>query len=315
MHLFYPASRVELSIYLSGCFVESILVNEKLGLSVSIVLHVWTLPIWRQGSDKLMEKYGRIDPFDPDEDEWSSFIERLEMAVVVNGVESSDAETQWAVLLTVCGKKTYNLFRTLCSPARPAMKSYDDLCAIMKGHCNPKPSVIFQRFTFHNRQRETSESMSDYVTALRRIAVDCEFGTELDDNLRDQLVCGVNNATVQQEMLEDDKLTLEKVIKIARSSEATDKNVQQLQQACAASLGRSTSTGAVRFRSELAYEDTVHRIGPVKRDRPAQKSTGAKDTNKPRCSRWDSVQHLANPCPLKDVSCHNRGKRTHRSSV
>ena len=40
-----------------------------------------------------MEKYGRIDPFDPDEDEWSSFIERLEMAFVVNGVESSDAET------------------------------------------------------------------------------------------------------------------------------------------------------------------------------------------------------------------------------
>ena len=119
--------------------VALVFVNVKPGLSVRTVLHVRTLHIWRRGSDELMEKYGRIDPFDPDEDEWSSFIERLEMAFVVNGVESSDAETRRAVLLTVCSKKTYNLFRTLCSPAQPATKSYDDLWAIMKGHCNPKP--------------------------------------------------------------------------------------------------------------------------------------------------------------------------------
>ena len=106
-------------------------------------------------------------------------------------------------------------------------------------------------------------------------------------------------------------MTLEKAIKIARSSEVTDKNVQQLQQAFAPSLGRSTSTGAVRFRSDAADEDTVHRMGPVKRDTQAQKSTGAKGTNKPHCFRCDSVQHLANNCPLKDASCHNCGKRGH----
>ena len=111
------------------------------------------------------------------------------------------------------------------------------------------------------------------------------------------------------------QVDFEKAIKIARSSEATDKKVQQLQQACAASLGKSTPTGAVHFRSESAYEDTVHRMGPVERDTQAQKSTGAKDTNKPRCFRCDSVQHLANRCPLKDASCHNCGKKGHIARV
>ena len=36
--------------------------------------------------------------------------------------------------------------------------------------------------------RTADETVIEYVAALRRIAADCNFGNQLDENLRDRLV-------------------------------------------------------------------------------------------------------------------------------
>ena len=109
----------------------------------------------------------------------------------------------------------YDLLRNLCAPTKPSGKGYDELCKLISQHCNPKPSVIMQRFEFHNRTQTDAESAADYLAALRRLAAECKFGTVLDETLRDRLVCGINNPAAQRKMLSDNTLTLEKAIAIA----------------------------------------------------------------------------------------------------
>ena len=60
-----------------------------------------------------------------------------------------------------------------------------------------------QRFSFHSRMRTANETVIEYVAALRRIAADCNFGNQLDENLRDRLLCGVNDCAIQRRLLSE----------------------------------------------------------------------------------------------------------------
>ena len=57
----------------------------------------------------------------------------------------------------------------------------------------------------------------------------CEFGTFLDDLLRDHLVCGVFDKKVQHCFLQETKLTYKQALDMALAAEATSKNAKCLQ--------------------------------------------------------------------------------------
>ena len=58
-----------------------------------------------------MERFSRLEVFDPERDDWETYAERLEQAFVVNGVKKESVEERRAALLTICGKKTYDLLK------------------------------------------------------------------------------------------------------------------------------------------------------------------------------------------------------------
>ena len=82
--------------------------------------------------------------------------------------------------------------RNLVSPDKPGDKSYDELVAALKKHFNPTPSEMVQRSKFHSRVRRPGETIAAFVADLRSLAEFCNFGSSLDDMLRDRIVCGVN---------------------------------------------------------------------------------------------------------------------------
>ena len=66
-----------------------------------------------------------------------------------------------------------------------------------------------------------------YLSELRALAQWCKFGDTLDDMLRDRLVCGVNEETIQRRLLAEARLTLKKALEIAQGLEAAARNVRK----------------------------------------------------------------------------------------
>ena len=211
----------------------------------------------------MAERYARLEQFDCSDGDWKAYQERLEQLFVVNEVEANDEAGRRAALLTVCGRDAYNLLRTLCAPKKPSEESYANLCKKMEEHFNPKPSEVMQRFSFHSRMRTANETVVEYVAALRRIAADCNFGNQLDENLRDRLVCGVNDCAIQRRLLSESNLDLTKALAIATAAEATTRHLSHLQatnsdkltvghiaQVCR-SKGRFWKTGERRARDRI----------------------------------------------------------------
>ena len=98
------------------------------------------------------------------------------------------------------GPKTYKLLSSLALPQLPGELNYDTIVKLMKEHNDPIPSVIVQRFKFNSHVRRT-ETVREYVAELRKLSEHCEFGTNLEEMLRDRLVCGINNRQIQTKLL------------------------------------------------------------------------------------------------------------------
>ena len=116
--------------------------------------------------------FGKVEAFDADTDTWPLYQERLQQFFEANKIE--DTGKQRAILPSVCRRKTYQLLRNLMTPDKPADKTFDDLCALLRNHFAQALSEIVQRYRFHSRNRQPGESIS-FMAELRKLSEHCNW--------------------------------------------------------------------------------------------------------------------------------------------
>ncbi|KAL4009353.1 hypothetical protein ACER0C_003205 [Sarotherodon galilaeus] len=220
---------------------------------------------------------GQMDVFDNGTEDWTTYVERVEQYCLANKVED---ERKVAVLLSVMGAKTYNLLRSLITPAKPADKSFKEITEVLQKHFQPKPLVIAERFRFHKRNQLKNESTSEYIAELRRLSEHCQFGEGLSDALRDRFVCCMNNESTQKRLLTEDNLTLHRALEIAISMETAAKDAGELQ-------GKYTEPCS------------VNKIHPQRNNKL------------PMCFRCGKKSHDAANCWFKEKECLQCNKKGH----
>ena len=146
----------------------------------------------------------KIESFDESLETWSSYVERLERYFALNDIKK---EKQVPALLTLLGRKTYNLLRNLTAPAKPADMSFKELIELLDKQLFPKPSIIAERFRFHHRHQHEDENVSTFLAELRKLSLHCAFDN-LNDILRDRFVCGLRMENIQKRLLSETTLSL-----------------------------------------------------------------------------------------------------------
>uniref|UniRef100_A0A5S6Q373 RNA-directed DNA polymerase n=1 Tax=Trichuris muris TaxID=70415 RepID=A0A5S6Q373_TRIMR len=175
-----------------------------------------------------MATIGNISAFDVSKPtSWDVYVEQIEFFCRANSITEPDMKT--ATLLTVMGSSAYKILRSLISPESPGTKTFEELTEVLRQHFMPQTSLIYKRFLFHKRFQLKDESIAAYVTELRRLAEDCEFGSTLTERLRDQLVCGLRDDGIQGRLLSETSLTYDDAVKRAQAGEAAATQVKELQ--------------------------------------------------------------------------------------
>ncbi|XP_064465284.1 uncharacterized protein K02A2.6-like [Ornithodoros turicata] len=246
---------------------------------------------------------------------WSTWIERLTFYCEANLITAP--EKKRAVLLTMCGESTYETLKALLAPQLPSEVSYSDIVRCLAEHFDPKLSELLSRFKFHQRNQAPTETIADYVTALRAIARDCNFSisstvstpatdratgdsppqqqamTEqptpptalpLDVMMRDHFICGIRDKNLQQRLLVERDITFDRAFKIALATES-----------------------AVSQQSQLQSAQERDQVNIVRR-----KSAGhrKKTTKTQRCGRCLG-DHEAKDCRFKNAICNRCNKKGH----
>ena len=224
--------------------------------------------------------FGQVGEFVESQEDWSQYADRLAQFFIANDV--TDAGKKRAILLSVVGPRTYKLLSSLLAPATPGEKDFGELVKVLKEHYSPLPSEIVQRYRFNSRVRQPGDSVAAYVAELRAIAKTCNYGTTLDEMLRDRLVCGIGDEKVQEQLLAKSDLTLQKAMEIAQGIETAARNVKEL------------------HAPSRSQDIQVHQVSPS--------GAGGPPT---RCYRCGKGNHVSSQCPFIKARCHNCGKIGH----
>ena len=227
---------------------------------------------------------GKIDPFDNSEESWPSYIERAEQFFLVNDIAN---EKKAPILLTTMGSKTYSLLRSLVSPAKPAEKSYSDIVKILQAHLNPAPLKIAERFRFLQRMQEEGETIGQYIACLQKMTEYCDYGTMLNQMLRDKLIHGLHKShrNIQQKLLGEADITFSKACETALAMETASKGCQE-------------------WAKEHTGSGTVNKLD--------RNSKGKSDQV---CWRCNKSGHRPDRCWHRNAVCHQCGVHGHLKST
>ncbi|KAK3100621.1 hypothetical protein FSP39_022706 [Pinctada imbricata] len=127
----------------------------------------------------------------------------------------------------------------------------------------------------------------------------CDFGTHLNDSLRDRLVCGLRNEQIQKKLLSESDLTLDKATEIAIAMETAARDAVELQ---------------AKHQSA-----SVHKLKPKRDQKPRDKHKTFRSSdkqhrssaNQPKCFRCRGQGHDPNDCFYKDKECFKCGNKGH----
>ncbi|XP_064470249.1 uncharacterized protein K02A2.6-like [Ornithodoros turicata] len=228
---------------------------------------------------------GQVEAFDESSSDWESYEERLTAFIRANQIpETSRVDA----FLSIIGPKTYKLLKSLLAPESPTTKSLEDLQKVLREHLSPRPSVIAERAKFHKRVQQENESISDFVAELKRLAETCKFGNNLQEALRDRLVCGLLRLDIQKALFtEDESLTFKKATEKALSLEMATKN-------------------ATECHANNVTQPVIQTLTHTARKKPSKKQN---------CYRCGSDKHISSACTFKSAVCFSCNKTGHIKDV
>ena len=82
-------------------------------------------------------RHGTISEFDHEAEDWKTYVERVNLYLTANDITHRDKKR--AVLLSVCGARTYHTIRDLVAPSKPTDLAYDEIVTRVQEHYNPIP--------------------------------------------------------------------------------------------------------------------------------------------------------------------------------
>lgn len=151
-------------------------------------------------------------------DDWSVYEARLQQFFLVYDI--TDVKRQAAILLTGISSDIFKTLQNLCFPNKPSDKKFSEICAILKSQFSPMISVFAERLKFYEAKQTDGESINEWVSRLKSLAINCNFGDYLTSVLRDKFICGIANEAILARVWEiDSDSPLENCVKVALQRE------------------------------------------------------------------------------------------------
>ncbi|KAK7106746.1 hypothetical protein V1264_017967 [Littorina saxatilis] len=237
--------------------------------------------------------------------EWNSFKDHVSF-MFKGPLKAKSEEEKCSYLMLWVGEKGRKIFSTwtLSDEQQKKLQNYYDG---FKAYVQPKSNPIFARYKFHSKVQAPDETCEQFVTELKLLVKECEYGDKEDEVVRDRIVFGTKSDKVREKLIDIGKdLTLEKAIEIARVDEMSVKQLKEM------NLSAEAAVHAVRHRE---------RTNAQKTSRSCDKNKGThapsehRATAQKKCGRCGMKHTQDAQCPAIGKECRKCMKPNHFASM
>ncbi|XP_065219763.1 uncharacterized protein K02A2.6-like [Planococcus citri] len=268
----------------------------------------------------------RFENFDDKREPFSNWFERFNAHLSSANIPEPDKVNY---LISCLGADTYAILRRLSVPKLPSELTFDENKKLLENHFNPKPLVVVSRFHFRRRFQGENENFSSYLAALRELASNCEFTTtaevaagtddRLNEELRDQIVQGIRDKSVQTYYLQTSNLTLQMAIDKAKAAEISSQGFSNPSSSTEISIGKSGDLATNKINERIQRKNSRNNKLPnPPKSTPVSsqgKSTEKSDSGIVVCFRCAGKNHRAPECKFKDSTCNKCNEVGHLATV
>ena len=151
-------------------------------------------------------------------EKWRKWKRACEYYAEGEGIDNARKKT--SQLLHFSGMEVQDIFEDLQDPG-PIPESGDNAFKIairkLDSYFRVEENIPYERHVFHQLAPKEEETADQFMVRLRKQARHCDFGTSLNDNLRDQLIEKLTDFELKRKLLELRNITLEEVLDKARA--------------------------------------------------------------------------------------------------
>lgn len=152
----------------------------------------------------------------------------MKLFLLASGGSSLPNEQQTAIILHCAGPAAMDVYDHFIFAKADDKDDPETVMEKFGEYCSPRETEVLHTFRFwHHPYTQPFEA---FVTDLRTKAQACNFKTEAERMVRDKIVFSVDSH-LQERLLRESNLTLDKTIDICRAYESSKKQMQEISQA------------------------------------------------------------------------------------
>ena len=211
----------------------------------------------------------------------------------------SDEKEQCDAFRYIIGQDGRDIYNTMTFTTSEVNK-IDALFAKFDYYCTPRKNVIMERYKFNIRTQQKDETSDQYVTELKLIANNCNFGSLEDELIRDRLVYVTNSERVKERLLREEELTLLKALKICCADEQSNKQLEAMK--------TDEDVHAIYKPKESKVNKDQFKLNTKRKNFMKRNDKQHESTFK---CKYCGKSHAPKQCPAFGKKCHNCGKNNH----
>ena len=247
-------------------------------------------------------------PFDPFTDpssvgqRWKSWRRRFQTYLLAMNI--TNTTQQRALLLYQVGQHTQEIFDSF--PNNGEDDDYDTALQKLDEYFLPKRNVTYEVFQFRQAVQQSSETIDQYATRLRKLAEHCEFA-DTDSEIFATIIQHCSSTRLRRYALREDDLTLDTLLTKARAMEASETQARGIETSLNLPAPGYTTTDSANF-----IKNRMHPSASASNLRQRHRGNNSAAN---QCGNCGYLLPHKGQCPAKGQNCNSCGKMNHFAKV
>ena len=180
-----------------------------------------------------MDKFNPTDPliFDGNiREHWKRWKQELEPYLVATEKDRKENKVKSSILLSCIGPQGREIYNTF--PFSQEEENFDYIVIVQKfeNFCILRQNITLLRYKFLTYRQKEGQSFDEFMTQLKTLSSDCDFGELKNSLIKDIVVIGVTDDSLRERMLREPNSTLDRAIALGQSAEQTKIHAKELKQ-------------------------------------------------------------------------------------